>query len=85
MARTITRPDRPSDLLRYVREEVLGGISQAELARRTGISQPSINRIERGNQPLTGDTAVALLLLGVDPELVLPLRGMCGYLVSDAA
>jgi predicted transcriptional regulator len=44
------------------------GISQSELARKTGIKQPNISRLERGDCSPTLDTLSALAR-GLDKEL----------------
>jgi transcriptional regulator with XRE-family HTH domain len=55
---------RPANRLRAVREAL--GVSQAELSRRSGISQPLLSRAERGEirtwPKLRRDAAAALRL-----------------------
>src|ERR1700737_4120004 len=58
----------PSALVRQARREA--GLTQAELARRVGVSQPEIARLERGNSNPTWDTLVrALRATGHELEL----------------
>ena len=50
----------PGETLREVMESL--GMSQQELARRTGITVQSLNRIFNGSQPITYETANRLEL-----------------------
>ena len=50
----------PGETLREVMESL--GMSQQELARRTGITVQSLNRIFKGSQPITCETADRLEL-----------------------
>ena len=42
---------RMAEALKRVREEA--GLTQIEMARRLGISQPTLHRLERGDQNIT--------------------------------
>lgn len=49
------------------------GLSQEELAERTGTSQPQINKLETGKRKMTLDWAVKLARpLGIDPISLMP-------------
>jgi transcriptional regulator with XRE-family HTH domain len=65
------------DLLRTARERQ--GVSQRALARRSGIAQPAISRIERGAEsPSFERFAYLLSCLGLEPSVELrplPYRG----------
>ena len=54
------------DNLKQVRS--LKGLTQKELAQRSGISQPEISRLERGMEATPTDTTVFSSVLDVDPE-----------------
>lgn len=46
-----------------------GEMSQSELARRAGISQPFVNQLEHGRRRLTVGTAYKLAIaLGIEPR-----------------
>lgn len=62
------------DLLRRLRDR---GLTQTEIARRTGIPQPRISRWESGRAPAGADDALKLLTL--EREVVQPTE------VRDAA
>lgn len=67
-------PTHPGEMLL---EEFLKplGVSQAELARRLGVSYPRLNEIVRGRRSVTPDTALRLAqVLGVSAELWLGLQ-----------
>jgi len=67
-------PTHPGEMLL---EEFLKplGISQAELARRLGVSYPRLNEIVRGRRSVTPDTALRLAqVLGMSAELWLGLQ-----------
>lgn len=49
-----------NDILKSLRES---GMSQSEIARRTGIPQPRISRWERGAPPVGADDALKLAQL----------------------
>ena len=49
-----------NDILKSLRES---GLSQSEIARRTGIPQPRISRWERGAPPVGADDALKLAQL----------------------
>lgn len=51
------------DLLRRLRDR---GLTQTEIARRTGIPQPRISRWEGGRAPAGADDALKLLKLEAD-------------------
>jgi transcriptional regulator with XRE-family HTH domain len=55
----------PVDLKRLLAEalrqlRVESGLSQVEMARRLGVSQPTLNRLENGSQNVTLDTLARL-------------------------
>ena len=51
------------------------GISQAELARRTGIPRSSLNEIIRGKRPINAETALALgIVFRMTPQFWLNLQ-----------
>lgn len=53
-------------------ERVRGGMSQIELARRTGIAQANLSNIENGKQDITVATLLQICLaLGIKPSSVL--------------
>ncbi len=54
------------DNLKQVRS--LKGLTQKELAQRSGISQPEISRLERGMEATPSDATVFSSVLDVDPE-----------------
>ena len=49
-----------ADILRRLRA---AGLTQTEIARRTGIPQPRLSRWERGDAPDTADDALRLAAL----------------------
>jgi transcriptional regulator with XRE-family HTH domain len=58
----------PGSLIRERREQL--GLSQRSLARRSGLTQAAISRIERGITAPNWETVRSLLLaMGYDPEL----------------
>jgi len=58
----------PGCLIRERREQL--GLSQRSLARRSGLTQAAISRIERGITAPNWETVRSLLLaMGYDPEL----------------
>lgn len=65
----------PGALVRERRREL--GLSQQSLARRAGITQAAVSRIERGLASPNWETLQALLLaMGCEPDLrVKPLQG----------
>lgn len=67
-------PTRPGEVLV---EEFLAplGMSQAEAARRTGMSANRLNELVRGKRGVTADTAIRLArVLGTSPEFWLNLQ-----------
>lgn len=54
------------DKLKQVRR--LKGVTQKELAERSGVSQPEISRSERGMEATPQDVALLSKVLGVEPE-----------------
>lgn len=67
-------PTHPGEMLRREFLDALG-LSQAEAARRMGISTNRLNELVRGKRGVTADTAIALAeLLGTSPELWLSLQ-----------
>jgi addiction module HigA family antidote len=67
-------PTRPGEVLL---EELLAplGMSQAEAARRMGMSNNRLNELVRGERGVTADTALQLArLLGTSPEFWLNLQ-----------
>jgi transcriptional regulator with XRE-family HTH domain len=63
------RPMRLADLVRTEREKQR--LSQAELARRAGVSPPVISRLEDGKRLGRGDTIARVTrALGIDPAIV---------------
>jgi addiction module HigA family antidote len=67
-------PTRPGEVLL---EEFLAplGMSQAEAARRMGMSNNRLNELVRGKRGVTADTALRLArLLGTSPEFWLNLQ-----------
>jgi addiction module HigA family antidote len=67
-------PTRPGEVLL---EEFLAplGITQAEAARRMGITTNRLNELVRGKRGVTADTALRLSrLLGTSPEFWLNLQ-----------
>jgi transcriptional regulator with XRE-family HTH domain len=59
---------QPGSLIRQHREEL--GLSQRSLARRSGLTQAAISRIERGRSSPNWETVSALLLaMGYEPDL----------------
>ena len=63
---------------RYLQVEFLDehGISQAELARRTGIPASTINEIIKDKRPINAEVAIALAaFFGGSPQFWLNLRG----------
>jgi transcriptional regulator with XRE-family HTH domain len=65
----------PGSLIREHREKL--GLSQRSLARRSGLTQAAISRIERGLTAPNWETVRALLLaMGYEPDLrARPLHG----------
>lgn len=60
-------------VIRTARE--MAGLSQAELARRIGTSQPALSAYERGHRPVTPDLVRRILeTLGTTPHDRLALR-----------
>jgi addiction module HigA family antidote len=69
-------PTHPGEILL---EEFLGplGLSQAEAARRMGVSTNRLNELVRGKRGVTAETALRLgQLLGTSPEFWLNLQMM---------
>jgi addiction module HigA family antidote len=68
-------PTHPGEMLL---EEFLKplGITQADAARRMGITTNRLNELVRGKRGITADTALRLAdLLGTTPEIWLDLQG----------
>ena len=59
-----------SDTTEIIQGLRAAGLSQSEVARRTGIPRPRISRWERGGAPDTADDALRLAKL--HKEIVLP-------------
>jgi transcriptional regulator with XRE-family HTH domain len=58
----------PGSLIREQREQL--GLSQRALARRAGLTQAAVSRVERGQSSPNWETVRALLLaMGLEPEL----------------
>lgn len=65
-----TRAVSPSEMLASLRK--LQGMSQNELARRTGIAQANISNMEKGHQQIGRDRAIILAkALNVHPAVIL--------------
>jgi transcriptional regulator with XRE-family HTH domain len=62
------RSMEPSDLIRAVRRR--GGLTQAELARRAGTSQPVVSAYEHGRRDPTFATLARLVAAGGERLLV---------------
>ena len=59
-------------------------ISQAELARRIGMNQPKLSKIENGHiQPTQGEEALILAALSADIEFALPLANEAFQLAEE--
>jgi len=54
------------DKLKQLRN--LKGLTQNDLAERSGVSQPEISRIERGMEATPQDVALLSRVLGVEPD-----------------
>lgn len=62
---------------RILKEEFLDGfdLSQADLAKRTGIPRSTINEIIKGKRPIRAETALALsIFFGTTPQFWLNLQ-----------
>lgn len=65
---------RSRDILRQAR--VLGGVSQVELARRTGVAQPTISAYERGvHEPSLATLRTLVAGSGLEMDVVLRRPG----------
>lgn len=64
------------------RERVAAGLTQEELAKRAGTSQPAVNRYERGVVTPRVDTFERLLHVCANAGRPRPLLGPIGYLVA---
>lgn len=62
------------------------GLSQKQLADKSGVSQPEIQRFEKGERPITQRAAVKLAKpLHISPqELLPPIKGSIDELLADA-
>jgi len=70
IAATVHRRVAPYEMLAVLRE--LQGLSQAELAKLTGISQPNISALENGTRKIGRERAIALAkALKVHPSVIL--------------
>jgi len=68
------RPTHPGDMLRLEFLEPMG-LSQAEAARRMGMSANRLNELIRGKRGVTAETAIKLAdLLGTSAEIWLSLQ-----------
>lgn len=75
-------PDRAAELVRRAREDA--GLTQAELAQRAGLRQPSVAQIERGTRKASG-AMLGRILSAADYRPSLPLEAHAADLRKLAA